>query len=181
MTQFFFQIGNVIAEPKDSSSYDQRLKILNDVLAGKIKLATESPRDPDEDKRLPESPPDFVKDQPTYDKYLLSLQSYFDNSTTSLKHRQKVFEWQLFSAKLIFITVLVIVASGVYFAAVQFHVELREKKLSKDTKAQSKTEISAGADGIKVSSGVLGVIILTLSLAFFYLYLVYVYPIEEIL
>jgi hypothetical protein len=34
--------------------------------------------------------------------------------------------------------------------------------------------------GLKVSSPVLGVIILVISLAFFYLYLVYVYPISEI-
>jgi len=32
-----------------------------------------------------------------------------------------------------------------------------------------------------VASPVLGVVILVISLAFFYLYLVYVYPIEEIL
>jgi hypothetical protein len=36
------------------------------------------------------------------------------------------------------------------------------------------------ASGIKVSSPVLGVVILVISLAFFYFYLVYVYPIENI-
>jgi hypothetical protein len=42
------------------------------------------------------------------------------------------------------------------------------------------TTLEASATGIKLSSPVLGVIILALSLAFFYLYLVHVYPIEEI-
>lgn len=40
--------------------------------------------------------------------------------------------------------------------------------------------VELSTSGIKVSSPVLGVIILALSLAFFYLYLVYVYPIKEI-
>jgi hypothetical protein len=43
----------------------------------------------------------------------------------------------------------------------------------------SPIELSTG--GLKISSPVLGVIILGLSLAFFYLYLVYVYPIAETL
>ena len=42
------------------------------------------------------------------------------------------------------------------------------------------TSFSASATGISVSSPVLGVIILVISLAFFYLYLVYVYPISEL-
>jgi hypothetical protein len=48
------------------------------------------------------------------------------------------------------------------------------------TEPESITEFEASAKGIKVSSPVLGVIILVISLAFFYLYLVYVYPISEI-
>jgi hypothetical protein len=41
------------------------------------------------------------------------------------------------------------------------------------------TSIEAGKSGFKISSPVLGVIILTLSLAFFYLYLVHVYPVSD--
>jgi hypothetical protein len=39
-------------------------------------------------------------------------------------------------------------------------------------------EIEVSASGAKVSTPVIGVIILTLSLAFFYLYLKFVFPIE---
>jgi len=42
-------------------------------------------------------------------------------------------------------------------------------------------QLELGQTGLKVSSPVLGVIILVISLAFFYLYLVYVYPIGELL
>ncbi len=42
------------------------------------------------------------------------------------------------------------------------------------------TEIEASLQGIRVSSPVLGVIILIISLLFFYLYLVHVYPINDV-
>ena len=42
------------------------------------------------------------------------------------------------------------------------------------------TELEASVKGIKVSSPVLGVIILVISLLFFYLYLAFVYPIQEV-
>lgn len=43
------------------------------------------------------------------------------------------------------------------------------------------TSLEAGRGGIKVSSPVLGVIILIISFLFFYMYLVHVYPISEIM
>ena len=101
-----------------------------------------------------------------------AIGAYFKHVTESNAHQLKVFRWQLFSAKLIFGVVLVLVAAGIYFAAVQFHHGLRSGK------QEAATELEASAAGIKISSPVLGVIILTLSLAFFYLYLVHVYPIE---
>jgi hypothetical protein len=41
------------------------------------------------------------------------------------------------------------------------------------------TSLELSTTGLKVSSPVLGVVILALSLGFFYLYLVYAYPIQE--
>ena len=46
--------------------------------------------------------------------------------------------------------------------------------------ATAVSTIKVGKDGFEVSSPVLGVIILALSLGFFYLYPVYAYPIHEI-
>lgn len=89
-----------------------------------------------------------------------------------LSHRESVFRWQLFSSKVIFWAVLVLVATGIFFSGVQFFRGFNAEAM------QSELELSTG--GVKVSSPVLGVIILVLSLAFFYLYLVYVYPIKEI-
>jgi heme/copper-type cytochrome/quinol oxidase subunit 2 len=102
-----------------------------------------------------------------------SISEYFHHIMASNRHQRDVFHWQLFSAKIIFGTVILLVIAGIYFAAVQFHHGLKRDKLP-----GQETEISASLKGIKVSSPVLGVIILTISLAFFYLYLVHVYPIE---
>ena len=100
-----------------------------------------------------------------------------------VEHRRRVFDWQLLSGRPIFATVLLLVGAGMVFAAIQFRVGLRVKPVAApDGKpADSVTQIEIGATSVKVASPVLGVVILVISLAFFYLYLVYVYPIEEIL
>lgn len=87
-----------------------------------------------------------------------------------LSHRQSVLEWQHISTKIILFVVLTLVGMGLYFAWVQFQ---KGETLNADNKIELSTE------GLKISSPVLGVIILALSLGFFYLYLVHVYPITE--
>lgn len=42
------------------------------------------------------------------------------------------------------------------------------------------TKLQVSGSGVVVESSVLGVVILTLSLVFFYLYLVYVYPVVNV-
>ncbi len=107
-----------------------------------------------------------------------SLTAYYDYRTSGFDHRRRVFAWQLFSSKVIFVIVIFLVAVGLYFSWLQFRASMAGDGNGADASIQ--TTIEASAKGLKVSSPVLGVIILTLSLAFFYLYLVYVYPIEEI-
>ncbi len=89
-----------------------------------------------------------------------------------LSHRQQVLEWQHLSTQIILFVVLILVSMGLYFAWLQFKSGRSE---------QTATEIEISTERLKISSPVLGVIILTLSLAFFYLYLVYVYPIQEVI
>jgi hypothetical protein len=130
-------------------------------------------------------------------KYQEAMNGYFTYYTAGYAHRQKVFQWQLISSKIIFVLVTLLVFSGIYFAALQFHegMRLRASEQSSTTaKAAAAeagdrsltrsdtgiTKFSASPSGIEVSSPVLGVIILVISLAFFYLYLVYVYPITEL-
>ncbi len=121
-------------------------------------------------------------DSVTRAKQQAALRAYFDYRIQGFDHRLRVFEWQLLSSRIIFVVVILLVLAGVYLSGVQFRRGLRERPPS-DAPAESEavTEIEASMGGIKVSSSTLGVIILVISLAFFYLYLVFVYPIEEIL
>ena len=125
----------------------------------------------------PEAPCDCQLDSATYQAYLSSLQRYYKYRIHGFEHRQKVFEWQHVSTKIIFIVVIVLVLAGIYFAAVQFHHGIKHRKPGD---SEEVTEFVASYKSVKVKSPVLGVIILVISLVFFYLYLVYVYPIVNV-
>lgn len=103
-----------------------------------------------------------------------SLTSYYEYRIQGFEHRRRVFEWQYYSSIVIFFMVVFIVSLGLYFSWMQFHA-------TENPNDMPSSNIEASTTSIKVSSPVLGVIILVLSLAFFYLYLVYVYPIVDII
>lgn len=107
-----------------------------------------------------------------------ALKAYYDYRTEGFDHRQRVFEWQLLSSRIIFVVVIALVGAGIYFSWLQFRADLKKTDKEGD---RSVSTLEASTTGIKVSSPVLGVVILVISLLFFYLYLQYVYPIEEIL
>lgn len=106
-----------------------------------------------------------------------ALTSYYRYRVSGYAHRERVFAWQLLSSRIIFVLVIGLVLTGIYFSWLQFRVSLKGVKGAE----LKETSFEASTTGLKVSSPVLGVIILAMSLAFFYLYLVYIYPIAEIL
>lgn len=138
-------------------------------------------------------PPSAVamSDSATRQKYLEAMQRYFEYRANGYEFRSRVFEWQLSSSRAIFVVVLLLVGVGIYFAAVQFHVALSAARRSAAPPGTGpgnapiadglNTQLEITAKGIIVNSSVMGVVILALSLAFFYLFLVYVYPIENVL
>ncbi|MCY7422644.1 MAG: hypothetical protein LH478_12980 [Chitinophagaceae bacterium] len=98
-----------------------------------------------------------------------------------LKHRQESLQWNLNSGIIIFWCVIVLVFSGIAFAGIQFYKSMHQPKgIAIDPNLILNTEFEVNLKGFKINSPVLGVIILLISLMFFYLYLVYVYPITEI-
>ena len=126
--------------------------------------------------------------------YARALKGYYDYLERGYTYRSTVFEWQLFSSRLIFSIVILLVLAGLVFAAVQFYVAMVAAKAERlrqargtppppgaDAVAGLASELGISDKGITVKSSVLGVVILALSLAFFYLYLVYVYPIHEVI
>lgn len=128
------------------------------------------------DLAFPEAPEPSALTPATTEAYQASLQAYYAYRKAGYDQRLAVFAWQSLSSKIIFFVVLLLVLAGIYFAAIQFHIGLRRR----DGAAPQETELSLSLSEIKVRSPVLGVIILTMSLAFFYLYLVHVYPIRDV-
>lgn len=149
-----------------------------------------APRDRTQVTAIPASPDAAVLgDAPTRQRYLDAMQRYYQYRADGYAYRSRVFEWQLFSSRVIFLVVLALVAAGMFFAAVQFRLAMRSASRQSPASpadeataagASLVTRFEVSAKGLAINSSVLGVIILALSLAFFYLYLVYVYPIDNV-
>jgi len=166
-------------EAKVAPSAETRADRWRNVLEGKLPAAEGKQQIPGaggQPMPAPQPPAaEELADAQTQEAYRGALREYYTYLQKGLQHRQRVFAWQHFSSITIFVTVILLVAAGVYFAAVQFH-----HGLGQGAAGGTGTQFEAGPGGLKVSSPVLGVIILVISLVFFYLYLVYVYPIQEI-
>ncbi len=131
------------------------------------------------DLAFPDAPDPASASPETTEAYQAALQAYYAYRKAGYEHRLGVFAWQSLSTKIIFFIVLLLVLAGIYFAAIQFHSGLRRRGDGAGAPAEE-TELSLSLREVKVRSPVLGVIILTISLAFFYLYLVHVYPIRNV-
>jgi len=89
----------------------------------------------------------------------------------SLRYTRSTFEWQYASTIAIFFVVMLLICCGLYFSYLQFKTAAR---------APTQTSIKIGKDGLEINSPVIGLLILFLSVGFFYLYLANVYPISEV-
>lgn len=109
--------------------------------------------------------------------------SYEQHYLFQIDHNHRTFDWHLLSSKIIFYMVMFLVLSGITFSGLQFYKSVLEKKsrpkgaLPPEADKPENSTIKASLQGIEVSSPVLGILILIISLLFFYLYLVYVYPV----
>ena len=108
---------------------------------------------------------------------------WYDEQRAELKMRGDGFQWQLTSSKIVFGLVVLVVLAGLAFSATQFYVDLRAKTRVAPTTTAAPADVTTldvGLDHVKVASPILGVIILAISITFFYLYLKFVYPISEL-
>jgi len=55
-----------------------------------------------------------------------ALKAYYDYRTEGYDHRQRVFEWQLLSSRIIFLVVIALVGVGIYFSWLQFRADLKK-------------------------------------------------------
>jgi hypothetical protein len=101
---------------------------------------------------------------------------------SAYRHRRDSFSWNLAASQIMFSLVVLIVISGLLFATVQFWMAMRRTRNPGpgSDKSGLDTDLEISGKGIKVSSSVLGIIILVISMAFFYMYALYIYPIHEV-
>lgn len=130
----------------------------------------------------------------------------YDHQSWMLEYRQKAFEAHHVYTIIVFAIVCAMVLLGMYLSYKEFAIGAarRQKMIERliqrvrrtaggkpdeakaaggqDLSAEEKAEpatLEIGTSGVKVTSQVLGVIVLVVSMGFFYLYLKTVYPIQE--
>lgn len=131
--------------------------------------------------RFPFPPPESLLESESIRlAYVSAIEQYYRYRSQSFTHRQLVFEWQFYSTIVIFVVVLLLVALGIYFSWIQFSQTMGRMRKGDLREDQEVTQLKATLTSVEIASPVLGVIILALSLAFLYLYLVHVYPIHEV-
>jgi hypothetical protein len=104
----------------------------------------------------------------------------FKQQKDLLEYNVDVFRWQGFSTKVMFWIVILLTLSGLAFAGVQFWLTFRHYDPRKHPEApKMDAEAKVSASGLEFKTPVLGVTVLFISMAFLFLYMRYVYPIEE--
>jgi len=126
------------------------------------------------------------------------LNKYMEVSLYHMRHEINAYEFQYFTSVVIFIMVIAIVTLGLLLSYKQFTLnerllsESREraeayKLLAKDKPVAegeptepvfTNSSLEFGKDGVKINTAVIGLMILAISLAFFFLYLQVVYKID---
>lgn len=122
---------------------------------------------------------------------------YVENLEWQLEFSQRSWNWHFYSTIFLFFIVLLIVAFGLRITYLQFQKEYLSKtsirgataatvggKPAEGTPGQAAGETSTtmklSAAGLELSSQIIGLFVLGFSLAFFYLYVKEVYPVQVI-
>lgn len=126
---------------------------------------------------VPPAPPFQELDPASREVVVERFRRYQRHQIEALEHRERLFRWQLRANQTSFVVVLVVVFAGILFSGIQFAKSLRARPGEAEASVH---ELSIGAQGVSVKSSVIGLIVLTISLGFFYLYLVHVFPLEEL-
>lgn len=134
------------------------------------------------------------------------LKASFDHHRWKLEYTQKAYEAHHIYTLFVFVLVCSMVLLGMWLSYAEFQKSAQPRRISKNGKSKAaneqtgdkkaaeapnadatttpqngepQTQLQLSSSGVTVTSPVLGVIILIVSMGFFYLYLKTVYPIEE--
>ncbi|HEV3086190.1 MAG TPA: hypothetical protein VGX96_03110 [Candidatus Elarobacter sp.] len=133
---------------------------------------------------------------------------YYANDVNAYHLRANIFQNQAVATNVILVVVIIITLAGLVFSGIQFWVALTTHAASlaahnvalqqvatggaaaasssapaaaaPDDTVTLATQLKVGMDGVQVQSSILGTTILVFSLAFLYLYLKFVYPINDV-
>lgn len=165
-------------EKPDQQAQTEPSDLLKDEIAASRKQTEEKGEQSLSEAGLPETP-----------KMLQAREEY---TVFAWRNRQDAFAWQSGSTKVIFGVVIFVVVAGLCLSAMQFyfaHMTPMTKtmhtnkghanKANPDDPIEAST-IEVSTSGVKITSSVIGLIILVLSIVFFFLYLKFVYPINEL-
>ena len=122
----------------------------------------------------------FESDLEIKNKYRTYIIKEIDYGIWRLEFIKKSFEWQFFSGIIILLVVITLVFMGLYFSYIQFSKSITRIGDDSGNQEDRNTTIKVGAGEIQISSSVIGLIILALSFAFFYLYIDNVFPIKDL-
>jgi hypothetical protein len=120
---------------------------------------------------------------------------YYESLTQELQLRRRAFEWHEFSTKALFWGVIAITAMGLvlswrefgkYYGArhpgIAATPAVPDASATQEAAAQGPPQsvFKVSAQGLEVTSSLIGFLVLSVSLVFFYLYVVNVYPLHEL-
>jgi hypothetical protein len=111
---------------------------------------------------------------PVQQKYRDALIAQYDHSIAMMKYTQSLYEWELFASTVSLWLIVAIVASGVGFSGLQ----LWQAVVKGAPQAENQLEIAATK--FRLTSSVVGIVVLGMSFFFFYLFVKEIYAIKPI-
>ncbi len=109
---------------------------------------------------------------PVGKKYQDSLMAFYDYQAAFMRYGAHLYAWELWVSSLVLGLVAIIVFAGLSFSGYQLW------KAVTVAGVQTTAEMELSAGKLRVTSSVVGIVVLLISLAFFYLFIVEVYPIK---
>jgi hypothetical protein len=110
---------------------------------------------------------------PLWQKYTAYQAAQYDEQTAFMQHRIAVFRWQEHASNVMLWVVVAVVLCGLVFSAVQLAAAVR---LGRD----SEGNLEIGAQGLKITSSVIGLFVLAMSIAFVVIFVDQIYSIQVV-
>lgn len=164
--------GTAVAEPEGAAQEEEERDLVGEFLEREQPEAGD--QTPEDGSPLPDLA-SLPEDEATREAVRAAHREYYRQRAAEYRHRGDTLRWQLLSTKITFVVVVLLVLTGVVFSGIQFRIALQGLRKGREPET---TEVRLSGQGIEVRSSILGVVLLVISLGFFYLYLVYVYPIK---